>query len=201
MSSFDLSKLYIDFSLCEKDQPILDKFPELSAFSEFRNAIHDNEIKIAILTGDNESPFTMIKDRETMLTSIFDFLKIPRDTTPQKDFYKEVFAYRHTRVMDCWIRYIQIIHDTDFTDWLMMQETYNFLLFQSKIPRKADENEDKYLDRRLKIQTNIKKIGADLKALEIKLYPDSKAAREASLKENIKISLYAEKYAEDSTYI
>jgi len=198
---FDLSKLYIDFSLCEPNESILTRFPELSAFSEFRNANNDNEIKISILTGDNESPFTRIKDRETMLTSIFDFLEIPRQTTLQKEFYSQVLAYRHTRIMDCWIRYIQIIHDTDFTDWLMMQETYNFLLFQSKIPRKTDENEDKYLDRRLKIQANIKKIGADLKALEIKLYPDSKAAREASLNENIKISLFAEKHAEDSTYI
>lgn len=198
---FDLSKLYINFEECPSDTKLVDFFPELSAFSEFRNAQHDNEIKIAILTGDNESPFTRIKDRETMLNSIFDYLKIPLDTTPQKQFFKEILAYRHSRIKDCWIRYIQIIHDTDFTDWLMMQETYNFLLFQSKIERKADENEDKYLDRRLKIQTNIKKIGADLKALEIKLYPDSKAAREASLSENIKISLYAEKYAESNTYI
>lgn len=198
---FDLSKLYIDFTQCPTNERLVDFFPELSAFPEFRNAENDNEIKIAILTGDNESPFTRIKDRETMLTSIFDTLNIPRSTDEEKEFYKQVVTYRHNRIKDCWIRYIQIIHDTDFTDWLMMQETYNFLLFQSKIPKKDEEDDGKYLDRRLKIQANIKKIGADLKELEIKLYPDSKAAREASLKENIKISLFAERYAEDNTYI
>jgi len=198
---FDLTPLYIDFSKCEEGERLIDKFPELSAFPEFRAALDDNEIKIAILTADNESPFARIKDREIMLNSVFDFLNIPRTTDLQKQFFHEVFMYRHDRVMDCWIRYIQIIHDTDYTNWLQMQQTYNFLLFESKKPKTDGENEDKYLDRRLKIQKSLKTIGEDLKALEIKLYPDSKAAREAALKENIKIQTIAEKYAEDSTFI
>jgi hypothetical protein len=198
---FDLSALYIDFSKCPKGTPLLTFFPELSAFPEYKKAENDDQIKIAILTADNESPFAKIKDRETMLTSIFEFLKIPIETKKQKEFFDQVMAYRHDIVLDCWIRYIQIIHDTDYTDWLMMQQTYNFLLEKSKVKQETGESEDKYLDRRLKIQKNLKQIGADMKELEIKLYPDSKAAREAALRENVKIVLYAEQYAESSTHV
>lgn len=198
---FDLSALYIDFSKCPVGTPLLTHFPELGAFPEFKKAENDNQIKIAILTADNESPFAKIKDRETMLNSIFEFLKIPLETQKEKDFFNEVMSYRNDLVLDCWIRYIQMIHDTDYTDWLMMQQTYNFLLEKSKVKQEAGESEDKYLDRRLKIQKNLKQIGADMKELEIKLYPDSKAAREAALRENIKIVLYAEQYAESNTHI
>lgn len=198
---FDLSPLYIDFSTLEPGEKLLDKFPELSAFPEFKNALNDDEIKIAILTADNESPFGRIKERDIMLNAVFDYLNLPRETAVQKKFFHDIFMYRHERYMDCWIRYIQIIHDTDYTNWLQMQQTYNFLLFESKKQKTEKEDEDKYLDRRLKIQRNLKQIGEDLKELEVKLYPDGKAAREAALRENIKIITIAERYAEESTHI
>jgi len=199
--SHDLSKLYVRIDEAKPDAPLVDQFSELGAFPEFNNAVDDNEIKIAILLGDIDSPFIRIRDRETMLRSIFEYLQIPIKTKSQIEFFNEVLHYKHIRVIGCWVRYIQILHDTDWTDWVMAQQTYNFLLFQSQIPKDKDEGDDKYLDRRLKIQANIKKIGADLKAIEAKLFPDSKAAREAGLYEMKLISTYAEKYAEENTAI
>lgn len=199
--SYDLSKLYIKLD-GNSSIGLLDQHPELSAFPEFRNAINDDEIKIAILSADIESPFVIgIRDRETMLKSIFDFLNIPVKTQSQVEFFNEVLHYKHTRVMDCWIRYIQIIHDTDWTDWLMAQQTYNFLIFESQIPREEKETSAQYLDRRLKIQANIKKIGAEVKAIEAKIFPDSKAAREASMYETKRIISYPEKYSVDRQVI
>jgi len=197
----DLSNLYINFTEADPSKKLVEQYSELSAFPEFNNAIHDNEIKIAILQGDIDSPFIRIRDRETMLKSIFEFLSIPIKTQNQTEFFNEVLYYKHTRVTGCWVRYIQILHDTDWTDWVMAQQTYNFLLFESQIPKATDESNDKYLDRRLKIQTNIKKMGAEVKAIEAKLFPDSKAAREAGLYEQKLISTYAEKYSEDYTHI
>ncbi len=197
----DLSSLYVKFQDCPADKKLVDHFTELSAFPEFNSALSDNEIKIAILSADSDSPFLKIRDRETMLRSIFDFLHIPIETTPQKQFFSEVLYYRHIRVISCWVRYIQMLHDTDYTDWLMAQQTYNFLLFESQKPKETAETSDKYIDRRLKIQSNLKKLGADLKEIEAKIFPDSKAAREAALHENKKIETYAERYAEENTYI
>lgn len=197
----DISNLYIKFQECPPDKSLVEYFSELSAFPEFNNAVSDNEIKIGILTGDIDSPFIKIKDRETMLRSIFDFLEIPTKTDQQKQFFSEVLYYKHTRVVGCWVRYIQILHDTDWTDWVMAQQTYNFLLFESQIPKASDESSDKYLDRRLKIQANIKKIGAEVKAIEAKLFPDSKAAREAGIHELKLISTYAERYSEENTAV
>lgn len=200
MSQYDLSKLYVDFTQCPKGTKLIDHFPELGAFEEFKNADNENQIKIAILTGDFDSPFIRIKDRETMLNAIFDYLGIKKETKLEKEFFSQVFRYRHDKVSGCWVRYIQMMHDTDFTDWLTVQETYNYLLFQSKKPF-VDGDEGKYLDNRIKIQNNLKKFGADMKEIEIKLFPDSKAAREAALHENKKIVTYAEMYAEDNTFL
>lgn len=197
----DLSKLYIKFQECPSGTKLIEHFSELSAFPEFNHAIDDNEIKIGILTGDIDSPFIRIKDRETMLKAIFDFLNIPIKTDAQKQFFDEVLYYKHTRVVGCWVRYIQMLHDTDYTDWLMAQQTYNFLLFESQKPKEDTESSDKYIDRRLKIQNNLKKFGADMKEIEAKIFPDSKAAREAAMHEQKKIETYAERYAEDNTFI
>lgn len=199
--SHDLSKLYIRLDQADPKKPLLEQFSELSAFPEFQNAVDDNEIKIAILAGDIDSPFIRIRDRETMLKSIFEFLNVPIKTQDQINFFNEVLYYKHNRVVGCWVRYIQILHDTDWTDWLMAQQTYNFLLFESQIAKDEKETSSQYLDRRLKIQANIKKIGAEVKAIEAKLFPDSKAAREAGLYELKLISTHAEKYAEENTWI
>jgi hypothetical protein len=199
--SHDLSKLYIKLDGLDNSRSLLDQYSELSAFPEFRNALNDDEIKIAILSADIDSPFVRIRDRETMLKSIFEHLNIPIKTQEQTEFFNEILHYKQIRIMGCWIRYIQMIHDTDWTDWVMMQQTYNFLLFEAQKPQTKEENTDKYLDRRIKIQNNIKKIGADLKAIEAKLFPDSKAAREVALYENKKIKTYAEAYAQENSFI
>jgi hypothetical protein len=199
--SHDLSKLYIKFHEAIPGKKLTEQFSELSAFPEFNNVLDDNEIKIAILMGDIDSPFIRIRNRETMLNSIFDYLDIPTKIKSDQEFFKKVLHYKHSGITGCWVRYIQILHDTDWTDWTMAQQTYNFLLFESQSPEEKDEGPDKYLARRLKIQESIKKIGIDIKLIESKLFPDSKSAREASLYENKRIFTYAEKYAKENTYI
>lgn len=200
-SQHDLSQLYVNFKDCPPDKKLIEHFTELEAFKEFREAVNDDEIKIAILTGDIDSPFCRIRDRETMLKSIFDFLKIKIDTEEEKLFFHQILHYRHDRVTACWSRYINILHDVDYTDWIMAQQTYNFLYFESQRPKGTEETDDKYLDRRIKIGKNLKIFGAEMKAIEAKIFPDSKAAREAALYENKKIELYAESYAEDNTHV
>jgi len=199
MSAYDLSRLYIDFTQCPVGQKLASYYSELAAFKEFSEAT-DNEIKIAILSADIDSPFVRIKERETMTRAIFSYLEI--DESKNNEFLENVIAYRDDKVNMCWVRYLQILHETDFTDWLLCRKDYDFFLQKSNEGKAVDESDDKYLARRNKIRETIKTLGQEVRAIEAKIFPDSKAAREAALAEDKnKIKLWAEKYSQEYTYL
>lgn len=198
--SYSLEKCLIDYTKC-KDDKLIDFFPELNAFSEFKNAKSDNYIKIAISTADPDSPFIRIKDRDLMLKSIFEFIGIEIVTKKEKDFFNDVLIYEHVSVLECFGAYLRFVYDIDWTEYITTKQTYDVLVIESNRKREKEEELDDYVKRRVNIQAHLKKIGADLKNLEAKIFPDSKAAREISLLHNKKISTYAEKYAELSTHI
>jgi hypothetical protein len=199
--SYTLDKCAIDFTLCPKDKKLIEFFPELSAFNEFKNAKQDCFIKIAIATGDPDSPFVRIKDRELMISSLFDFIGIGIDTKAEKEFYKDVSSYECDDVLECLSAYLRFVHDIDWTEYQTTKQTYDVLVIESHRKKNSDEEIDDYVDRRVKVQNHLKKIGADLKILEAKIFPDSRAARAINLLKNRKIITYAEKYSEESTYI
>jgi len=187
----------IDFTLCPKDTPLTVFFPELKAFPEFTNCLDDNEIKIAIATTDMDSPCMRITDRESMLKSLFGFLKIPLITDKDQEFFDKVFYYKHERIAAAKARYTQMQHVTDWAQWLAVLETFTFLIFESNRPKENDESTDKYVARRVRIKEDLKKTGRDLKELEAIIFPDSKTAREIALNEAKKIRTYPEMYAQD----
>lgn len=194
----DLSKCLIDISLCPKGENLIDYFIELSSFQEFKDATND-EISIAILTSDTDSPFLKTKDRDAMLRSIFNYLNLKIEDN--KEFFDQVFQYKHNKVTGCWARYLNMQHDIDFTEWLMTKQTYDFLMFEANRPKGDKEGEeesyDKYLARRIKVQSELKKIGDQLKQIEIKIFPESKLARVIAMSESKKIKTYPEMYAQD----
>lgn len=199
--SYDLSKCAVDFTKCLPDKRIIEHFPELHAFEELRNAKDDKYIKIAIASSDPDSPFVRIKDRELMLTSLFEFINIPIKTTDEKDFYREVLIYENDDVLECLSAYLRFCHDIDWTEYQTTKQTYDVLVIESHRKREKTEEIDDYVDRRVKVQNHLKKIGTDLKNLEAKIFPDSRVARAVNLMKSRKIITYAERYAEESTYI
>ena len=194
-STHDFSGLYLDFHKCPKDQSLCSFFPELNAFKEFTKADSDDDIKVAILIGDPDSPFVRIKDRPTMVRAVLDHLKIPVETEEEKTYFDNIVNYRELSVAGCWIRYVQIMHNTLFTDWVMAQKTYNLVLFE------LNKDEGIELNKRLTLQKELRTLGASLREIEGLVFLDSKAAQEAALLEVTKISLYAERYAEGYTHI
>ncbi len=199
MSDYDLSKLYIDFTQCPKNKRLREHFSEFSAFKEFDKA-EDVKIKIAILIGDIDSPFVRIKDRETMVREVFSYLGInPKE---ESKFLEDIIFYKDATVTMCWLRYLQMLHETDFTDWQLARKDYDYFLQKSNEEKTPDENDDKYLARRNKIRETVKTLGQEVRSIEAKIFPDSKAAREAAIAESkSKIKLYAEMYAEQFGYI
>lgn len=196
---YDLSRCYLDISTLAPGEAIREKFPELNSFPEFYECSED-QIKIAILLGDIDSPFVRIKDRESMVKAIFEYLNI--DTHTNVSMFEKIIAYRHPLVIGAWLRYIQILHETDFTDWLLCKKDYEFFISQTNDIKMDKESDLNYYKRRNEARERVRELGQEMRKIEAKLFPDSKAAREAALAESrMKIRLYAEKHAEPFTYI
>lgn len=198
---YNLDQCYLDFTKCPPGTKLIDHFPELSPFKEFTEAESENHIKIAIATADLESPFIKMKDRESMLLALFSFLNITTETTEEKKFFNDVLNYKHTGYLDCFGRYLQIYHDIDWTEYQGTKQTHDVLTMEANRPREDKETIDQFVKRRVNIQNHLKDIGKDLKRLEAKIFPDSRAAREVAMNETRKIKTYAEMYGQDNTYI
>lgn len=198
---FDLSRLYIDFSQCPIGTKLVDHFPEFSAFEEFTKEKNEDIIRISILTSDMESPFLKIKDRRTMIKSVFDFLSINLEKYDNKELYENIVDYKNISYLDCFARYLMIYHDIDWTEYQTTKQTHDVLTMESMKPRGENEELTKFVDRKDKIRKMLKSTGEDLRKIEAKIFPDSKAAREIALNESKKISTYAEKYAEANTFL
>lgn len=198
MSAFDLTPLYLNFELVPQGTKIIDHFSELQPFKEF-HLCDENRIKIAILSGDIDSVFVRIKDRETMVRAIFDYLGL--DAKKEEEFFRGVVEYKDDLTVFAWLRYLQILHETDFTNWALCKRDYDFFLMQSSEDKKEGETDIQYYKRRNETRERVKELGREVKDIEAILFPDSKAAREAAVAESKrKIRLYAESYAEDFTF-
>lgn len=197
-----LDKLLIDFSKCKRGEKIIDKYPELKSYKEFTQQQDENIIKIAILTSDADSPFWKLRgDRELMIKSIFEFLEIGTVNLRGKEFLKNVTEYKHEGVSACWCAYLQLQFNIDFSDWCITKETYDMLIQESNRKREDDEDVVKYSQWRVKIRDQIRQLGDDLKAIEPKIFKDSKMARPVAMEMVKKIKNYPEKYAQKGSLI
>lgn len=194
--SYDISKLYIPILNPTDGLPLVEVHSELQAFPEFHRC-DDWRIKIAVLSSDIDSPFVRIKERETMVKAIFDYLDL-KDPV----LMEAVIKYKDDLTNLASLRYLQILHETDFTDLILARKDYDFFLQKANESKEEKESDEKYLERKNKLRKTIKDLGQEVRAIEAKIFPDSKAAREAMLAESkSKIALFAEKYAESNTYI
>lgn len=195
-SSFDCSKLLINFTLVPRGTRIVEYFPELKSFKAFTQQQDEKFIKVAILTADADSPFLKLRsERELMIKSIFDFLEIGTENVKGRDFLKKVVEYKHEGVAQCWCAYLQMQYNIDFSDWAITKETYDMLIQESM--RQQDETKEsteQYATWRIKVRNQIRQLGNDLKEIEPKIFKDSKMARPVAI-EQIKIKNYPEKYA------
>lgn len=198
MSAYDLSSLYIKIEECPQGVLLIDHFTELSVFKEF-NVCDENRIKIAILSGDVDSQFVRHRERDTMIRAIFEYLGI--DIKKEEKFFNDVVQYKDELTIFAWLRYIQILHETDFTDWCLAKRDYDFFLMKSNEEQGTSENDLQYYKKRNEIRERIKELGKEVREIEARLFPDSKAAREAALADSKRrVKLYCESYAEPYTF-
>lgn len=198
---YDFSRLYVPIHECPKGVKLIDHFGELGAFSEFTSTKNENIIKAAIVTADMESPFLKIKDRKTMVKAVFDWLGLGIEGKATKQLYDDIVEYKDTHYLDCFGRYLMILHDIDWTEYQSTKQTHEVLTLDSMRAREKDEDLAKFVDRKDKVRRMLKTTGEELRKLEAKIFPDGKAAREIALNEAKKIKTYAEMHAESNTHV
>lgn len=196
MAVFDLSPLLIDFTLVPAKVKIIDHFPELSTFPEFVDA-HENEIKIAICISDIESPFLKIKDNESRLKAIFEFLEIGLMNTKTRELFNDVLNYRHARVIQACCRYIQLQNNHDFASWWSLNLAFYELQKQSVKTRGADEDVAKFVKGKTETSREMDRIATMLKDYEARLFKDVRLKQKLVEQELKKISYFPEKLAEN----
>lgn len=186
--TYDLSRIYVSIEHPD-GTGFVESSPVLSSFKEFIDA-GDDISKIAILSGDIDSPFTEIKDRGHMISAIFDYLKLN-----DRELFEGIVLYKSEIYVNSWTKYLFILNETLYTDWQLAKKDYEFFLMQSNKDREnISGTKDITMLSNLRMQ--IKKLGEEVRDIEAKLFPDSKAAREAAIAESKKkIKLYAESYA------
>lgn len=193
MLNYDLSQLYVGI-----DHPegvgFVESKPELNSFVEFHKA-GDELTKVAILTGDVDSPFVRIKERHMMIEAVFSFLKI-EDT----ELMQQVIDYKNEVFVSAWVKYLFILNEIEFTNWLLAKKDYEYFLSKAN-ESQGEESDDKYSRRRKEYRSTVEELGNAVRKIEAKIFPDSRAAKEAALSESKKkINLYAEKYAQPFNY-
>ncbi len=197
--SYDLSRMYWRIDTLAEGELMRDKYPEINGFIEFFECSEDM-IKIAACIGDIDSPFVRIKERDMMIREVFSYLNI--DIHTNQAMFERIVAYRHPKVMGAWIRYLQILHESEFINWVLAKKDLEFFLAQTNEPKLDKESDISYYKKRVEVRERVRELGEEVRRIEAKLFPDSKAAREAAIIENsMKIKLFAEMYAEQNTYI
>lgn len=196
-TNYNLSGLLIDFTVVPDRVRLIEHFPELSAYPEFVNVHNDNEIKIAILISDIESPFRKIRDPHMRLKALFEFLDIGLVTGAMKDFYDDVLNYRQPEVMAAACRYIQMLNNHDYSIWWTLNLSFYDLQKESVIQRKVDENVKSYVAAKVAITKEMDLIGEKLKTYEARIFGDVKLKQAIVNQELQKISFFPEKMAQE----
>lgn len=195
-SNYDLSKCYIDITRVPNRTRVIEFFIELAAYPEFRD-ISDEEIRIAFLISDIESPFIKIKEPTMRLTALFEFLDIGLKTLPKKELFKQVLDYKHDRIFKACSRVIQLINNHDYAIWWTLNMAFYDLQKESSTPKGTNEDTSKYVATKTAITQQMSKISEQLKTLEARLFGDVKMKQAVVDQELKKISFWPEKMAEN----
>lgn len=197
--NYDLSKLYINFQECPAGVRLIEHFPELSAYKEFRDCPDDSYIKLAIITADEESPIMNIKERSLLVSEAFKVIGISVEKNREK--FEGIVSYSDIYYHNAWLKYLFMQNEVLFTEWQLANRDYEYFLTLTATPKDEKETDQKYLERRKSLRSTVSMLGKEKQELEAKLFPDSKAAKEAAMNEaRNKIELYAERYSEPFNY-
>jgi hypothetical protein len=194
--NYNFENCLINFTLVPQGVKLIDFFPELSAFPEFVNVKTDNDIKIAIALADIESPFLKIKENEVRLRALFEFLGIDTKSDLVQEYFNTILDYSNSSVYDAACRYIQMINHHDYAIWWTLNLSFYVLQKSSTKPQGKDETDKIFVDNKIKITSEMDRIGEKLKTYEARIFGNARLKQKAVEQELKKITFFPEKFAE-----
>lgn len=199
LSQYDTSKMLYNLNLLPERRQVIDFWPELQAFEEFRDVI-DNDIKLSFLLADIESPFLKIKDPSLRLQAMFEALEIGLKAPKNQEYFNHILDYKLPRVNACCARYLHLLNNHEYTYWWNLNQLYyNTLMKEMGKPMSTTDDLDAYVNRNLKIQEKAEKIIKILKEKEAILFNDAALKRAIVNAEMQKIRTYPEMHAQENS--
>jgi hypothetical protein len=193
-NKFDTSKCMFDPLKFGGSKRIEDIYPETSYYTEFTKS-SEYDIKVAILICDVNSPFISIKDMRMRLIAIYDFLKMDRTSKAGAEKFKDIEAYKHTPVFEVCSLYLEMQNNHDFSAWWALSRTFYDLNRVMSTPMSNNEDVDRYVTRKLKIQKQLDEIQSALEEKEVRLFGSDKMKMASARAKMKRTRTYAEKYA------
>ena len=194
--NYSFDNCLINFTLVPKGVRLINFFPELSAYQEFINVKSDNDIKIAIALADIESPFRKIREPELRLKALFEFLDIGLSNKITQNYFTSILDYTNVPVYDAACRYIQMINHHDYSIWWTLNVSFYTLQKSSIKPQAKDETDKQFVDNKIKVTTEMDRIGIKLKEYEARIFGDTRLKQKAVEAELRRIAYYPEQFAE-----
>lgn len=195
---FDTSKCLFDPSKFGGKKRIQDIYPETSAYEEFTGSFED-EIKIAILLSDFNSPFIKITEYKPKVTSIFDYLKLDRKDKKYEILFNHLVTFNELRIFSICALYIQIQNNDDFAYWWNLSQLFYSLMSEMGRPRDKETSVINDVNMKLKIQKQADEIKNTLRECTIDLFGSTEMKMAAARAKLNQTRTYAEMYAVENS--
>lgn len=196
MSKLDFSKCLFDPTRLTKAKKVQDVFPELLPYKDISDIVFDWQVGICLT--DLGSPFIKIKDHKQKLDAIYDYFGFDRIKGKLSDEYDLAVKYRPCGIMDVCTFMIEYQNNYDFAAWFTLNQSYFELMQVIRTPKKEDDDEGRYWDRRSKNQERSAAIAEKLKDYEVNLFGSAAMKTAAARSKKIKIQNYNEKYSQEN---
>lgn len=195
MSKENSSNLLFDVTKFGGRVKIQDSYPELLPYKQYHK-ISSEEWKVAIYMTSMGSDFVKIKDQVQKMEAIFSELKL--DRKKHGHIYDDAINYSAGNLMDACSFLIEYQNNHEFSAWYELNKLYYELLKQVRAPKKDGEDDDKFFDRKLQLQSKIDNMQDRLKKYETSLFGTA-AMKAAAFRSKRKMEInWNEKYAQEN---
>ncbi len=198
MAKFDTSRCMFDPEKFGSSVKIQSVYPETEYYTEFTKN-HHNDIKVAILLSDDESPFLSIKDNRMKMIAIYDYLDMDRTTKKGKEKFDQIEGFHYGPIFDICAIYIEMQNNHDFSAWWALNRTFYDLSKVMSKPLREGEDETKYVTRKLSIQKQLDQIQEAMSGKEMALFGNSKMKMAVARSKMKRMRTYAEMHAMSNT--
>lgn len=192
----DFSGMRYDISKIPADKAVVDAYPALAEYPEFKDRKKDQLVRIALYATDEKSPFVQNErdDYERRITKIFEYLKI-KDRVLMQDIVNCI----HRDFENMVSRYFIMADNLSYQVWSDKFRMFHYIGLALRQPPDF-ENMTADMNKRATLSRQRDDIFKELVGLEEQIFTDTFTRR--TLKEQVaKMLQLPEKYAQEKSAI